>query len=80
MHCNGQCILMKKFQQHENKDQQAPERKQENNSDPYAFNWVDPETNGLFLSAKAVKYPPYTSSFTSSFARYCFRPPDDRLI
>lgn len=30
MHCNGQCLLMKKIQEEEKKDQQRPERKMEN--------------------------------------------------
>ena len=33
MHCNGQCQMMKKMRQEENKDQQNPERKADNKNE-----------------------------------------------
>ena len=34
MHCNGKCQMMKKLKEQEKKDQQVPERKQENKTEP----------------------------------------------
>jgi hypothetical protein len=75
MHCNGQCVLMKKLRQHENKDEQAPERKSENRSESFVFNWQHKFSNGIFFSIIPRKYPPYKAARVRAFPRYCFHPP-----
>lgn len=75
MHCNGQCILMKKIQQEEKKDQQNPDRKAENKNEIVHF--FKPSTDIIVLSAIQMEYV-YSDSVDGKeikMPRSIFHPP-----
>src|SRR4051812_49427532 len=74
LHCNGQCLLMKKMKDQENKDQQLPERKSENKSEVIpASSYV----SEIFHSEKISidTFPSYEEGLLQKTARPIFRPP-----
>jgi hypothetical protein len=56
MHCNGKCQVMKKLKEQEKKDQQVPERKQENKTEPLSSKsfFYSLENNFSAIAPKAV--------------------------
>lgn len=77
MHCNGKCQMMKKLKQEEKKDQENPERKDENKNEVLLF--AKPfftavaQNNCFSVAVKA--YLPYKGSIIIDRSLSIFHPP-----
>jgi len=73
MNCNGQCVLMKKIEAQETKEQKNTELKLENKNDVYfVSNFLHyPHSLRQFLTYPAAQ----SIVITADFCSYVFRPP-----
>lgn len=75
MHCNGKCQLMKKLQQEEKKEQQAPERKNENKNETHIFNKSNFLENEPSLLKNSLSYSLFVPEKIKDQTQKVFRPP-----
>lgn len=75
MHCNGKCQMMKKLQEEEKKDSQAPERKSEYKADVLSSrSFFCTQLNTHLISTKIYGYG--ISGDITAMPRSFFHPPD----
>ncbi|MEO8583730.1 MAG: hypothetical protein ABI415_08025 [Flavitalea sp.] len=74
LHCNGQCLLMKKMKEQEHKDQQAPERKSENKSEVIPSSIYVSQTF-QFTDVSAILFPSFKDALLRKSVRPIFHPP-----
>jgi hypothetical protein len=76
MHCNGQCLLMKKLKEQENKEKQNPERKQENKNEVIFSGSAFASLNIFSVEKTSTAYPAGEVACTINMPRAFFHPPN----
>lgn len=75
MHCNGQCVLMKKLKEQESRDQQNPERKQENKNEVISSRSFFATLSLSGFKTIFTTYPNASEGRVLSMPRTFFHPP-----
>jgi len=75
MHCNGKCQMMKKLQQQEKKENQAPERKDENKTEELSTKSFFAIVPSIFSEQITSTYPIISDKSPIKMPRANFRPP-----
>lgn len=76
LHCNGQCVLMKKLREQETKEQRVPERKSENKSEVLAPDDFYTSTDIYFIERLPLLFLYYPGAILSEYSNSIFHPPD----
>ncbi len=76
MHCNGQCVLMRKLKEQEHKDQQAPERKGENKSELISSGFFYTSPDLLAVINAPLVFFSYQETTLLRHSRSIFHPPN----
>ncbi len=75
MHCNGKCVMMKKLKEAEQQEQQAPERKFQNQSEfysqPSAISLIDADVTVIVN----YNFTLLRTAVAEGFNRAVFHPP-----
>ena len=76
MHCNGQCQLMKKLKEKEDKEQKNPQRKYEQRNEITLLSKTYfPEVSLFEDEADSTKYTPYKDPYYAGCTFDIFHPP-----
>ena len=76
LHCNGQCLLMKKLKQEENKDKQNPERRAENKNEVVLSSHSSfPSLNPPVIPVFSQQYSATSEGKAIKMPRSLFHPP-----
>lgn len=76
LHCNGQCVLMKKLKEQESKDEQNPERRPESKSDVIYSHSFFATLSPTGFKVISTSYPPAFEGTTRCMPRTFFHPPN----
>ena len=74
LHCDGKCQMMKKLRQEESKNEQNPERRNNNKNELLCFSTMEYPVQ-FFDSLLTITYPPFNNSPTGEIAFDIFQPP-----
>src|SRR3954454_17595512 len=72
MHCNGQCLLMKKLRDQETKEQQLPERKQETKNEAFSSTHFFATRVDFPAGRLSLLHPDLEPGAVVHMPRFCF--------